>query len=310
MVDFCGIALEHEIVNGSGTFDAIAARRAFGDALLEAFPFSAFVSKTITLLPRDGNPPPRLWEAQAGMINSIGLPNRGLAGYLEHDLPRLAELPVPLITNVMGSTVTEVSQLVEAIDERDEVAAIELNVSCPNVATGLDIGADPVSLAALVRAVRPLTRKPLIVKLTPNTADVAAVALAAEAEGADAVSLINTLRAAALTAGGEPWLGGVGGGLSGPAIRTVALAQVGAVARRVRVPIVGMGGVGSGRHARDLLAAGATLVAVGTESFRDPAAGTRISAELKSLQIAGSGSTTVNESEAQVEVDMNSADSG
>jgi len=308
VVDFCGIALEHPIVNGSGTFDALAARRAFGDAFLEAFPFSAFVSKTITLAPRTGNPPPRLWEAQAGLINSIGLPNRGLRGYLEHDLPLLAELPVPLITNVMGSTAAEVSALVEALDERDEIAAIELNVSCPNVATGLDIGADPVSLAALVRAVRPLTSKVLIVKLTPNTADVAAVALAAESEGADAVSLINTLRATALTASGGTWLGGVTGGLSGPAIRTVALAQVAAVARRARVPIVGMGGVSSGRHARDLLAAGSTLVAVGTESFRDPAAGTRISRELKSLQIAGSGSTTMNESEAQVEVDMNSAD--
>jgi dihydroorotate dehydrogenase (NAD+) catalytic subunit len=312
MIDFCGISLAHPIINGSGTFDAIAARRAFGDALLDAFPFSAFVSKTITLLPREGNPPPRLWEAQAGLINSIGLPNRGLHGYLEHDLPRLAELPVPLITNVMGSTAAEVSQLVEALDERDEVAAIELNVSCPNVATGLDIGADPASLAALVRALRPLTRKPLIVKLTPNTADVAAVAVAAEAEGADAVSLINTLRATAFApgAGSRPWLGGVTGGLSGPAVRAVALAQVAAVARRVRVPIVGMGGVSSGSDARDLMLAGATLVAVGTESFRDAAAGTRIRRELKSLQIAGSGSTTLNESEAQVEVDMNSADSG
>ena len=310
MIDFCGIALEHPVVNGSGTFDALAARRAFGDALLEAFPFSAFVSKTITLLPRAGNPPPRLWEAQAGLINSIGLPNRGLAGYLEHDLPQLAELGVPLITNVMGSTSSEVGRLVEALDDRAEIAAIELNVSCPNVATGLDIGADAMSLAALLRDVRPLTSKVLIVKLTPNTADVAAVAQAAESEGADAVSLINTLRATALTFSGDPWLGGVTGGLSGPAIRTVALAQVAAVARRVRVPIVGMGGVSSGRHARDLLSAGATLVAVGTESFRDPAAGGRITGELKSLQIAGSGSTTMNESEAQVEVDMNSADSG
>ena len=157
MIDFCGLRLAHPIINGSGTFDAIAARRAFGDALLDAFPFSAFVSKTITLAPRAGNPPPRLWEAQAGMINSIGLPNRGLAGYLEHDLPQLAQLPVPLITNVMGSTAAEVAQLVEALDARPEVAAIELNVSCPNVATGLDIGADPASLGALVRAVRPLT---------------------------------------------------------------------------------------------------------------------------------------------------------
>jgi dihydroorotate dehydrogenase (NAD+) catalytic subunit len=311
-LDFCGIALEHPVVNGSGTFDAIAARRAFGDALIERFPFSAFVSKTITLLPRQGNPPPRLWEAQAGLINSIGLPNRGLAGYLEHDLPQLAALGVPLITNVMGSTASEVAQLVEAIDARDEVAAIELNVSCPNVKTGLDIGADPVSLAALVRALRPLTGKPLIVKLTPNTADVAAVALAAEAEGADAVSLINTLRATAFApgSGSRPWLGGVTGGLSGPAIRTVALAQVAAVARRIALPIVGMGGVTHGTHARDLLAAGATLVAVGTESFRDPAAGTRISRELKSLQIAGSASTNIDVSQAQVEVDANSADAG
>jgi dihydroorotate dehydrogenase (NAD+) catalytic subunit len=312
LIDFCAIALEHPIVNGSGTFDAIAARRAFGDALLEQFPFSAFVSKTITLRHREGNPPPRLWEAQAGLINSIGLPNRGLAGYLAHDLPQLAALGVPLITNVMGSTASEVCQLVAAIDARDEVAAIELNVSCPNVKTGLDIGADPVSLAALIRAVRPLTSKPLIVKLTPNTADVAAVALAAEAEGADAVSLINTLRETAFApgSGSRPWLGGVTGGLSGPAIRTVALAQVAAVARRVAIPIVGMGGVTQGTHARDLLAAGATLVAVGTESFRDPAAGSRISRELKSLQIAGLPSSNIDVSQAQVEVDANSTDAG
>jgi dihydroorotate dehydrogenase (NAD+) catalytic subunit len=310
LIDFCGIALAHPIVNGSGTFDAIAARRAFGDALLDDFPFSAFVSKTITLQPRAGNPPPRLWEAPAGLINSIGLPNKGLAGYLEHDLPELAELPVPLITNVMGSTAAEVSQLVEAIGARDEVAAIELNVSCPNVETGLDIGADPASLAALVRAVRPLTRKPLIVKLTPNTADVAAVALAAQDEGADAISLINTLRAMALDPrDGTPWLGGRTGGLSGPAVRAVALAQVAAVASKTSIPIVGMGGVCSGRHAKDLLLVGAALVAVGTASFGDPGAGGRIADELKSLQNAERPSTRVNASQAEVEVDVNSADS-
>ncbi len=311
MIDFCGISLAHPIVNGSGTFDAIAARRAFGDALLDEFPFSAFVSKTITLLARAGNPPPRLWEVPAGLINSIGLPNRGLRGYLEHDLPQLAALAVPLITNVMGSTAGEVGELVAAIGERSEVAAIELNVSCPNVRTGLDIGADPASLAALLRAVRPLTSKVLIVKLTPNTADVAAVAQAAEAEGADAVSLINTLRATAFApdSRGKPWLGGTTGGLSGPAIRAVALAQIAAVARRVRVPIIGMGGVTRGAHARDLLDAGAHIVAVGTESFRDPAAGSRIAEELKSLQIAGTRSTRVDESEAQVEVDTNFGES-
>jgi dihydroorotate dehydrogenase (NAD+) catalytic subunit len=308
-VEFCGLRLAHPVVNGSGTYDAIAARRVFGDALLERFPFSAFVSKTITLRPRAGNPPPRLWETPAGMINSIGLPNRGLAGYLEHDLPELARLPVPLITNVMGSTESEVAELVEAVDARPEIAAIELNVSCPNVRTGLDIGADPASLGALMRTVRPLTGKPLIVKLTPNTADVGAVAEAAEAAGADAVSLVNTLRAMALAPGsGQPWLGGGSGGLSGPAIRSVALAQVAIVAARVGIPIIGMGGITRGNHARDLLEAGATIVAVGTESFRDPAAAGRIRDELKSLQIAETPSTCVDESEPQVEVDMNSPD--
>lgn len=282
MTAFCGLELAHPVVNGSGTFDAIAARRAFGPALDGAFPFAAYVSKTITLEPREGNPPPRLYETPGGMINSIGLPNKGLAGYLEHDLPELARLPVPLITNVMGSTADEVVRLVEAVDARSEVAAIELNVSCPNVKTGLDLGADPAELGALVRAVRPRTAKPLIVKLTPNTADVALVAQAAEDAGADAVSLINTLRAFAPhpDGSGAPWLGGGTGGMSGPAVRAVALAQVAAVARRVALPVIGMGGVASGRHARQFLDAGATLVAVGTESFRDPAAGARIAREL------------------------------
>jgi dihydroorotate dehydrogenase (NAD+) catalytic subunit len=283
MVDFCGIELEHPVLNGSGTFDAIAARRVFGDALLDTFPFSAFVSKTITLRPRAGNPPPRLWETPAGLINSIGLPNKGLEAYLAEDLPQLAELPVPLITNVMGSTAAEIGELLEAVGSRDEVAAIELNVSCPNVETGLDIGSDPDELATVLAAVRPRTAKPLIVKLTPNTADVAAVARAAQDAGADAVSLINTLRAYAPhpDGSGRPWLGAGTGGLSGPAIRPVALAQVAAVAGAVSIPVVGMGGVQTGAHAAAFLASGASLVAVGTESFRDPAAGARIARELE-----------------------------
>jgi dihydroorotate dehydrogenase (NAD+) catalytic subunit len=284
-LEFCGIELAHPIVNGSGTFDAIAARRVFGDALLEDFPFAAFVSKTITLAPRAGNPPPRLFETAAGMLNSIGLPNKGLEGYLREDLPQLRELPVPLITNVMGSTAEEIGELVAAVGERDEVAAIELNVSCPNVKTGLDIGAVPSELERVVRSVRPQTHKPLIVKLTPNTAEVTGCAVAAEAAGADAVSLINTLRGmAAHPREGRPWLGAGTGGLSGPAIRPVALAQVSAVAAAISIPVVGMGGVQSGKHAYDLLNAGAALVAVGTESFRDPLAGSRISHELGALQ--------------------------
>jgi dihydroorotate dehydrogenase (NAD+) catalytic subunit len=288
-VSFCGVELEHPIINASGTFDAIAARRAFGDRLIEEFPFAAFVSKTVTLEPRQGNAPPRLWEVAGGLINSIGLPNKGLDGYLDHDLPRLAELPVPLIVNVMGFTRAEVAVLVSAFAERDEVAALELNVSCPNVESGQVMGADPFELAALLERVRPLTDKPLIVKLTPNASDVAAVARAAEGAGASALSLINTLRGMALDPGsGRPWLGGTTGGVSGPAVRAVALAQVHAVAEAVELPIIGMGGVQRGQDAFDLMRAGAQLVAVGTESFRDPAAGRRIAAELGGL-LAGSG---------------------
>jgi dihydroorotate dehydrogenase (NAD+) catalytic subunit len=281
---FCNLVLEHPVINGSGTFDAIAARRAFGDALLERFPFAAFVSKTVTVAPRQGNPPPRLWELPGGLMNSIGLPNKGLERFLAEDLPELTALPVPVIVNVMGFTREEVSALVEAFDARPEVAALELNVSCPNVETGLVMGADPWELSGLLETVRPLTAKPLIVKLTPNATDVAEVARAAEAAGASALSLINTLRGMALDPlSGEPWLGGGTGGVSGPAVRAVALAQVHAVAQAVDVPVVGMGGVQSGRDALDLMRAGAAVVAVGTESFRDPAAGVRIAAELDQL---------------------------
>ncbi|HUA49775.1 MAG TPA: dihydroorotate dehydrogenase [Solirubrobacteraceae bacterium] len=283
-VEFCGLELEHPVINGSGTFDAIAARRAFGDELLERFPFAAFVSKTVTLEPRQGNPPPRLWELAGGLINSIGLPNKGLAGYLRHDLPQLAELPVPLIVNVMGFSRDEVARLVDAFSERLEVSALELNVSCPNVETGLVMGADPAEVARLLDRVRPLTGKPLIVKLTPNATDVPAVARAAEEAGADAVSLINTLRGMALDPEtGQAWLGGTTGGVSGPAVRAIALAQVHAVAQAVEIPVVGMGGVQRGADALDLMRAGAHLVAVGTESFRDPAAGLRIAHEVADL---------------------------
>ena len=160
------------VVNGSGTFDAIAARRAFGDALLERFPFAAFVSKTITLQPREGNPPPRLYETPAGMINSIGLPNKGLEGYLEHDLPELAELPVPLIIERHGLRRARRSprwsrRSPSATRSRRSSSTSRARTSRP----GLDIGADPREPGALLDAVRPRTAKPLIVKLTPNTAD-------------------------------------------------------------------------------------------------------------------------------------------
>ena len=283
-IELCGVALRGPVLNGSGTFDAIAARRAFGDALLERFPFDAFVSKTITLEPREGNPPPRLWETPAGMINSIGLPNKGLEGFLASDLPELAQLPVPLVVSVMGFTRDELARLVAAVGERDDVAMLELNVSCPNVETGLVMGADPGETAFAVERVRSDTAKPLVVKLTPNATDPAAVAVAAEGAGADAVSLVNTLKGTALDPHtGAPWLGGRTGGVSGPAIRAIALEQVAAVASRVEIPVIGMGGIASGRQAADFMAAGATAIAIGTESFRDPAAGRRVAAELADL---------------------------
>jgi dihydroorotate dehydrogenase (NAD+) catalytic subunit len=284
MLELCGVELRGPVLNGSGTYDAIAARRAFGDELLERFPFDCFVSKTITLAPRQGNPPPRLWETPAGLINSIGLPNKGLEGFLAEDLPKLGELPVPLCVSVMGFDHEELKKLVTAIGARDEVSLIELNFSCPNVETGLIMGADPNETAAAVTTLRPLTDKPLIVKLTPNASEPDAVARSAEEAGADAVSLINTLKGMALDPKThEPWLGGTTGGVSGPAVRAIALQQVHSVAKAVRIPVIGMGGIASGSDAADFLSAGATAIAVGTESFRDPAAGARISTELKAV---------------------------
>ena len=288
MTDLCGVRLRGPVLNGSGTFDVIAARGAFGDAVFEQFPFDAYVSKTITLEPRQGNPPPRLWETPAGMINSIGLPNKGLEGFLAQDLPRISEVPVPVVVSVMGFSRDELALLVEAVGARDDVALIELNVSCPNVETGLIMGADPDETARAVELLRPICDKPLIVKLTPNATDPSAVARAAEGAGADAVSLVNTLKGMALhPRTGAPWLGGHTGGVSGPAIRAIALEQVAGVSSAVGIPVIGMGGIASGRDAADFIAAGAAAIAVGTESFRDPAAGRRIAAELAAIGDAG-----------------------
>jgi dihydroorotate dehydrogenase (NAD+) catalytic subunit len=238
-------------------------------------------------LPRAGNPPPRLWEEPAAMVNSIGLPNKGLEGFIGADLPVLAELPVPLVVSVMATSVEEFTPLVVAIAERPEVAGLELNVSCPNVHSGLIVGEQPSETEALLEALRPLTEKPLIVKLTPNVADPAAIAIAAEQGGADAVSLINTLKAAPTLGDGTAWLGAGSGGLSGPAVRTIALKQVGDVAAAVDVPVVGMGGVEHGEHVAALIGAGAAVVAVGTASFRDPLAAERIRREFEAAAEAG-----------------------
>jgi dihydroorotate dehydrogenase (NAD+) catalytic subunit len=283
MPELCGIELAHPVLNASGTYDAIAARKVFGDALLDDFPFAAFVSKTITPEPRAGNAPRRIWETPSGMLNSIGLPNKGLEGFLGEDLRELRELPVPLIVSVMATTREEFARCVERIAARREVAAIELNVSCPNVHSGLIVGENPAETEALLETLRPLTEKALVVKLTPNVADPAAVAAGAERGGADAVSLINTLKGTAIDpATGTPALGNGYGGLSGPAVRPVALEQVRSVRAAVGLPIVGMGGISTGADAAEFLALGATVVAVGTENFRDPRAGSRVALELES----------------------------
>ncbi|MGI8632323.1 MAG: dihydroorotate dehydrogenase [Solirubrobacterales bacterium] len=290
--DLAGIALEHPVINASGTFDPIAAQRAFGAAVVENFPFAAFVSKTITPERRDGNPPPRLWEAPGGLINSIGLPGKGLDGFCTHDLPQLARLPVPLIVSVMATAPRDFAAMVERLDAEPSVAGFELNVSCPNVHSGLVVGEEPTEAAALLAELRPRTDKPLIVKLTPNAAHPELVATAAAEQGADGIAVINTLKAMAIGPGtSRPWLGAGRGGLSGPAVRAVALAQVAAIAETVGLPIVGMGGVATGRHAFELLAAGATCVAVGTESFRDPVAGHRVASEL-ACELDGAGFAT------------------
>ena len=283
MPELCGIELAHPVINASGTYDAIAARKVFGDALLEDFPFAAFVSKTITPEPRAGNAPRRIWETPSGMLNSIGLPNKGLEGFLAEDLPQLRELPVPLIVSIMATTREEFARCVERVAARREVAAIELNVSCPNVHSGLIVGENPSETEALLETLRPLSEKPLIVKLTPNVADPAAVAGGAERGGADAVSLINTLKGTAIDpATGAPALGNGYGGLSGPAVRPVALEQVRSVRAAVGLLIVGMGGIATGGDAAEFLALGAAAVAVGTENFRDPRAGSRVALELES----------------------------
>ncbi|MBN8869559.1 MAG: dihydroorotate dehydrogenase [Solirubrobacterales bacterium] len=279
--EICGIELTGPVLNGSGTFDVLAARRVFGDALVEEFPFDCYVSKTITMNPRPGNPPYRLWETPSGMINSIGLPGPGLEGFLERDLAGLAELGVPLIVSVMADCAEDFEVLVRRVAARDEVAGIELNVSCPNVHSGLIVGEQPSETEALMKALRPITGKPLIVKLTPNVANPEEVALGAEAGGADAVSMINTVKAAAIDPGdNRTWLGVGAGGLSGPAVRPIALAQVRVVAAAVEIPVVGMGGISDAESALEFILAGARVVAVGTENFRDPRAGSAVTSGL------------------------------
>ena len=289
--ELLGLTLETPILNGSGTFDAIAAEKVFGGPALsaESFPFSAYVSKTITEHPREGNPPFRTWEAPAGMINSIGLPNAGLEGFVSGQLPTLRDLPVPLIVSIMAEDRDGFARLAEAVTAAGGASAFELNVSCPNVHSGLIVGESGEEVIDLLRRLGSVTDLPLIVKLTPNVARPEEIARAAEQGGAGAVSLVNTLKAAALDpASDRSWLGAGSGGLSGPAVRPIAIQQVRAVAGAVSIPVIGMGGVVDGESALDFIRAGATAVAVGTENFRDPLAGAAVARGLvEALELRG-----------------------
>jgi dihydroorotate dehydrogenase (NAD+) catalytic subunit len=256
------------LLNASGCLDALTAPDV-------ARALDAFVTKTVTPLPRDGNSPVRIAETDVGMLNSIGLANAGIDRFLTLALPQLAKLELPIWVSVGGFSADDYADLCLRLDDAPEVAAIELNVSCPNVASPAE------GVAQIVASARLVTRKPLWAKLSPAVPDVAEVARAAQDAGADGLSLVNTIRGLALDERTlRPALEPGPGGLSGPALKPIALAAVHACYRATGLPIVGMGGVQSGRDVLDLIAAGAEHVALGTILFSDPDAPARVRAEL------------------------------
>ena len=256
------------ILNASGCLDGLEAPEV-------ARSLDGFVTKTVTPLPREGNRPVRIAETDLGMLNSIGLENPGIDALLAEKLPRLAELGVPIWVSVGGFSAADYAELCAALDERGDVHAIELNLSCPNVDEA------PESAAEITAAARTQTSKTLFAKLSPASPDVGEVALAVQAAGADGLSLVNTIRGLALDQHSlAPVLGPETGGYSGPALKPIALAAVHRCFRATGLPIVGMGGIASGRDALEFLAAGASAVALGTVLFSDPGAPARIRAEL------------------------------
>ncbi len=264
------------LLNASGCLDALAAPEV-------ARELDAFVTKTVTPLPREGNAPVRIAETDVGMLNAIGLANPGIERFLSDHLPRLAELGLPLWVSVGGFEATHFAELCARLDDRREVDVIELNLSCPNV------DEVPESVAETVALARAATTKPLYAKLSPAATDVSDTARAAEASGADGLSLVNTIKGLGLDERTlRPVLARGVGGLSGPALRPIALAAVYACRRATKLPIVGMGGVATGRDVLELLAAGANDVALGTILFADPDAAARIRTELE-VELAAHG---------------------
>ena len=280
-VDLCGIRLATPIIAASGTF-------AYGiemDGLVDWPWVGAMVVKGLSREPMNGNPAPRLWETAAGMMNSIGLQNIGVRAFVAEKLPALERIPAPVIANVFGYAIEDYQEVVRVLEDAPGIAAYELNVSCPNTKHGgIFFSADPALLSELLAQVLPLIKsgRPAIVKLSPNVARIEPVVKAAEEAGAQAVSLVNTFVSLAIDARTRrPRLGAGFGGLSGPAIKPIALRMVHEASRAVRgIPVIGLGGIASGEDAAEFLIAGASAVEVGTANFWDPSSVSRIAREL------------------------------
>ncbi len=260
--------LKNPVLTASGTCG-------FGEEIADFIDLSQLggvVMKGTTLKPREGNDYPRMAETASGMLNAVGLQNKGVDNFIKNIYPRIENIPTNFIVNVNGSTVEEYVELAEKINELDKIPAIELNISCPNVKEGgMAFGVSCVSAGRVVKAVRKAYRKTLIVKLSPNVTDIAEIARAVESEGADSVSLVNTLLGMAVDAETRrPLLSTVTGGLSGPAIKPVALRMVWQVYHAVRIPVIGMGGIMNATDAIEFILAGSSAVQVGTAIFIDP----------------------------------------
>ncbi len=267
-VEIGGLKLKNPVMTASGTFGY---GREFSP-LMDLNRLGAIVVKGLALAPVKGNPPPRIVETACGMLNAIGLENVGVDAFVAQKLPFLRTLKTPVIANIYGTTVEEYAALSERLEDAEGLAGIEVNISCPNVkAGGVAFGVDPAAAASVVAAVRRKTRKTLIAKLSPNVTDIALIARSVEDSGADAVSLINTLTGMAIDVETRrPKLANVTGGLSGPAIKPVALRMVWQVAAAVEVPVIGIGGIVRAEDAIEFIIAGAAAVQVGTANFVNP----------------------------------------
>lgn len=267
------LRLANPIAVASGTFGYAREMAGFVDVSR----LGAVLPKTITWLPRQGNPPPRTVETTGGLLNSIGLDNDGVEAFLVNHLPYLASLGPALIVSIAGRTPEEFVALAARLGDIAGIAALELNISCPNVSGGVDFGTSPVLCEKLVSGVRCACSLPLLAKLTPNVANITEIARAAEAGGADALSLINTCLGMAVDwRNRRPRLGNILGGLSGPAIKPIALRIVYQVARAVKIPLMGIGGIATVDDVMEFLVAGATAVQIGTANFYNPAVSTQI----------------------------------